>query len=142
MQGGNFSGFLFPFLEDASHLVIWGSGDLGEDLTLPPTHSETLAEPCLFLGLSVPICTMVRCNWVSHSLREEESLGRRCKYGVGSPGNQLRDSGFKLRAEKGIGPQCDRTLMMGLVCKGLRGPPTLQTAPTTQAGDPETPGPR
>lgn len=46
--------FSFPFLEDASYLVTWGSGDLGEDSTLPPAHSGTLAKPYLLQASVFP----------------------------------------------------------------------------------------
>ena len=67
-QGDDIAGFFFPFLEEASHLVTWRSGDLSEDPTLPPAHSETLTKSCLLPG---PQCSHLY-NWVGHSLGEAD----------------------------------------------------------------------
>lgn len=97
-QGGDIVGFFFPFLGEASHLVTWRSGDLGEDPPLPPTHSETLGKSCLLPGAPCPHLY----NWVSHSLLEADSLGEGVR--VGSAVLEV-SSGLKVHAESREGGQ-------------------------------------
>lgn len=99
---------------------------MGEDPPQPPTYGGTLAKPCLFPSLSVPVCTIVGYNWVSHSLGAADSLGRRCACGVSSPRKSAKGLGVQVESRKR-----ERTPVLGNTCigdPGLQGPKP-QTAP-------------
>lgn len=133
-QGDDIAGFFFPFLEEASHLVTWRSGDLSEDPTLPPAHSETLTKSCLLPG---PQCSHLY-NWVGHSLGEADSLGEGACVG---PAVLEVSSGRRVHVESRKREKVSvsgNTFMAGLVCQGPRSPRTLhnpvQPPPLPEAG--------